>query len=146
MARRYILTLVVAALLTASGILLYKHYNSSQPAHDISGQVQAITKNAITVVGLIRSADGKTYTQRTIEFAITPQTIFKKTALVIPKKYQHVHGVSDPFTPATKDYSGTMNDLVVGMRIILLQSPDNLSSAVKAMASQIQYQTFENEK
>ncbi len=144
-AKKYIFIIIFAGLLVTAGFLFYK-YNGSQVSHDISGQVKAISDKSITVAGMVRSQDKKKYDDKTIEFIITPQTIFKKTALIIPKQYQNFLGVSEQFTPATKDYPGTISDLMVGTRIILLESSDNLFTVTKATASQIQYQAFENEK
>lgn len=106
-------------------------------SNQISGQIKEVNNGVIVIEGLVRSSKPGSNRQekKTIEFKITPETIFKKTELIPPKGTKP----GEPFTPEATEISGAASDLSVGVLIIRLQSQEDLFKTDKATATEINY-------
>ncbi len=135
-----------------SGAVYYQKVRVEKPAiYNMSGRVTAVSGDTMTVTGAL-SNRAYVYTkegpapEQTVEFAITPETTFKKKVVWIAKKYQVQDGVSEPFTPTTFTSDGSLSDLKVGMPVTAVQGKEDLYKETKATAVEIKYELTEYEK
>ncbi len=130
---------VVAALLI---VFFYsgKFFRPSDFSNQISGQIKGVNNGIIVVEGLIKSSKpgSNRSEKKTIEFKATPDTIFKKTEFTLPKGTKP----GEPFVPIANETQGNVSDLSVGVRIIRLQSKENLFKTDKATATEINYAIY----
>ncbi len=148
MDKKIIIGLVVLGLLGAA--LFYVKFpgyfiKPENFSNQISGQITEVKNGSIVVDGIVKSSDpeGKRQEKKIIEFKITPETLLKKTALVIGEQKLRPDGSSEPFTPEKKEMQGRSSDLTPNTTITLLKSKENLFNTNNATALEINYFGFE---
>lgn len=141
--KKLIIAGLAAALLFS--FYLYTSFRQSELIflYQMSGRIKEVKDGSIVVSGIVEHFDPQDKRQgdaRTIEFAITPQTVFKTSVTVITSA--QIKG-GQPFHPETKERPGKVFDLVSGMRIVSIQSKEDLFVAEKATASEVNYASYD---
>lgn len=134
-----IATLVMLISVGLTFLFAYKYFQKAQYSNQmVNGTVKGVKDGSIVVEGLVRSSDPQNHfdKKRTIEFAITSQTILKKS--IIRATIDQIKS-GKPFHPETVIATGTISDLAEGIDIFKITSKDNLLSAEKAIAAEIYY-------
>ncbi len=127
------------------------HLGSQNPAqtgqnkevsHEMQGVIKEVQASHIFVNGLVMSATPRSsyHANKTIEFAITPQTILQKTTIIIKAEQMKS---SKPFHPETSFTIGKISDLVPKLRIVSIKSADNLFTTNNPTATEINYLTYD---
>ena len=135
---------VLAALIVVY-LILHRPGLASPPNHysyRMNGHVVTSTASSVVVSGMAQSsAPRSVYKEaRTVAFAVTPQTVLKNMVLVIsPAQAQS----RTPLTPATKEVAGNVSDLAANVTVFRAQSDDNLFTADSAVATEIDYITYD---
>lgn len=141
MNKKLILIIIGAVLVLAISFFYNgKLFGPADFSNQISGQIKEVNSGVIVIEGLIKSSKPESNHQekKTIEFKITPETIFKKTELIPPKGTKP----GEPFTPEATEIQGNFSDLSVGVLIIRLQSKEDLFKTDKATAAEINYALY----
>jgi len=101
------------------------------------GRIIEIKENSIVVSGMARSLkSGDEYRQeRTVEFRITPETVFKKSITVI--------SLANKITPPEMA-DGSLSDLMnnTNVRILRVESNEDLFTVNEATALYINYESI----
>ena len=140
------LLLIVFVIGAFLALAFYAFNKSSSPeivSNSMRGTINQLKDGSVEVVGRLATSPGDVarinskidYTDidKTIEFSITPQTIFKKEIIITDKS------VKPPTSKITK-VSGSVSDLKNGL-LIQIKSNDNLFKARKPIATEIYYVT-----
>lgn len=143
MNKRLIWALVLIVTLVV--VFVFFYYFKKQPAsYKMTGQVTEVKSDSIVVKGTVEvlvESQLSTKENRTIEFVITPETVFNKTAYIIPKNIKN--GVT--FTPETVKSFGAKSDLTPGLAV-QLESRDNLFDLDNASILNINYEILQRQK
>lgn len=110
-------------------------------SYQMDGQIIEVRSNSIVVKGMLKLSDPTIKENKTIEFVLTPETVFNKTLYIVPKKIEP----SVIFTPETKKEQGNIADLTVG-KSVSLRSKDNLFDVNQTIALNINYEIIERQK
>lgn len=138
-----ILVVIAFALVAGVGFMfLSGKYFQKARYEMIGGTIKEVKNGSIVVDGSVRSLDPKNSSQerKTIEFIITSRTILKKSTISATIDQMKS---GKPFHPETKITAGNISDLIIGMGIFKIESKDNLFSADKATAAEINYITHD---
>lgn len=137
---------VIIFLIIAGAILLFLYkdtYINQKPyLYQMSGHIIEVKENSIVITGPVKSLDptNTRQEQKTIEFQVIPQTVLKNTANIIT--IENIKS-GEPFTPKTEEKPGYVSDLAVSMKIISIQSKEDLFAVDKAIADEINYFTYD---
>ena len=153
---RKIVTIIITCLATVLAIVLFlglidyfrvsKNGMNTQgkilKAGDISskmyGKIKEIKVPDVIVVSgtVLPTTIGAKPINKTIEFVVTPLTVFKRIVLILPTK-----GSKDT-NPILREEIGSMSDFKVNMPIRFIESDGDLLSTSKANLKTIGYDSF----
>lgn len=137
-----VILIIIGVILVVIVVSVYGYNFFKLPdlSNQISGQIKEVKNGMIVIEGLIKSSKpgSNRSEKKTIEFKVTPDTIFKKTEFTMPKGTKP----GEPFVPLATETQGNISDLSFGVRIIRLQSKENLFKTDKATATEIHYAIY----
>lgn len=138
-----ILVIITFALIAGVGFIFLSGKYLQKARYEMTGgTIKEVKNGSIVVDGSVRSLDPKNSLQepKTVEFTITSRTILKKST--ISATIDQLKS-GKPFHPETKITAGNISDLTIGIGIFRIESKDNLLSADKATADEINYITHD---
>ncbi|OGE80632.1 MAG: hypothetical protein A2660_00795 [Candidatus Doudnabacteria bacterium RIFCSPHIGHO2_01_FULL_45_18] len=106
-------------------------------SNQISGSITAVNGNIVTINGKVKSSKPGSDNEidKTISFTLTPQTKLTKTTMQLKAS-------KTPYTPQTSEADGSVTDLETGVRVVRLESQEDLFAASNATAVNIHYTIF----
>jgi len=140
MVKKFLLLIFLLIILVV--VLSWDKFINQSNSYELSGQIIEVRDNSIIVEGVAKSSDPNINRQenRTIEIKITNETIIKKNVVVITTAQINS---GESFQPETQVREGVISELVIGIRVIKIESRDNLFTKDKAVAAEINYLIYE---
>lgn len=126
--------LILAIIVLTLSLLLY--FLKPAAIYRMNGRVTEVNGNLVIVSGVARfSESGAEHREkRTINFQLVPKTIFKKTTTIL---HRSNNNFSSEVTP------GSASDIAKNMRIVRIESSQNLFTNNEATASHVNYEVIE---
>lgn len=126
--------IIIASVLVLTRFLRVE--DVANTAYWMDGRIVEISDNAVIISGIARFLENgkERREERTIKFQLTPETKFQKTTTIIRRANK---GFSSETT------LGSISDLVQNIRIIKIESAQDLFTNKEANASYIDYEIVE---
>ncbi|TSC75000.1 MAG: hypothetical protein G01um101430_680 [Parcubacteria group bacterium Gr01-1014_30] len=141
--RKIIFAALILILVLLFSFYLYRFFNPSEPAlsFQIDGRIEEVKDGFVIVSGTVKSLDPDDLRResKSIEFEITPQTVFKTNTLVITAEQLQS---GETFSPETKQKSGDASALTDNM-VVQVWSKDDLFTIKKATAVELHYISYD---
>lgn len=134
--------LIAPILLIAFLAILFLFQSFKNPAsesiYSMTGQIVEVKDHSLVIEGVVTTDDQSA--DKTVEFTFDEKTTFKKMTIVITEEQFNSGESFQPETPITL---GVASDLEVGVRILKIQSEDDLVASDKARATEIYYLLYD---
>ncbi len=148
MHKKTLTIIILLAVVLLAAFLYYRYPHNPNPqstpihiSNTMGGQIVGLKSRSVTIDGIARPLNKISghFEKKKIEFTITPGTVFKKTVYKIPAGTKP--GV--PFKPEEKTGPGDISDLAVGIRVLEVQSTENLFTVDKATVVIMNYAIYD---
>ena len=141
--RKTTFKVLVLILVLLSSFYLYRTFNPSEPefSYQMDGRIEEVKNGFVLVSGTVKSLDPNDLRResKSIEFEITPKTVFKTNTLVITAEQLQSGGT---FSPETKQKPGDASALTDNM-VVQVWSKDDLFTINKATAVELHYISYD---